>query len=36
MTEETIIKLETPMTNPIIAKNEVKENTPPLLDLRYL
>lgn len=25
-----------PIVKPIIAKNVVKENVPPLLDLRYL
>tara|TARA_B100001063_G_C16363718_1_gene357288 strand:- start:101 stop:259 length:159 start_codon:yes stop_codon:yes gene_type:complete len=32
----TIIKLLTPIERPKIARNEVNENTPPLLDLRYL
>ena len=32
----TIIKLATPIARPEIAKNEVNEKTPPLLDLKYL
>ena len=31
-----MIRLETPIVSPVIAKNDVKENTPPLLDLKYL
>tara|TARA_B100001057_G_scaffold104957_1_gene102425 strand:- start:1344 stop:1454 length:111 start_codon:yes stop_codon:yes gene_type:complete len=36
MTEVTTIKLEIPIERPIIANKVVKENVPPLLDLRYL
>tara|TARA_E500000178_G_scaffold317007_1_gene337225 strand:- start:3656 stop:3799 length:144 start_codon:yes stop_codon:yes gene_type:complete len=32
----TIIKLATPIDKPVIAKNDVKEKIPPLLDLKYL
>ena len=36
ITDVTTIKLEMPIAKPIIAKKVVKENVPPLLDLRYL
>jgi|TARA_B100001063_G_C16690338_1_gene516710 hypothetical protein len=32
----TIIKLDTPIVKPATAKKDVNENTPPLLDLKYL
>jgi len=31
-----MIKLAIPIESPVIARNEVKENIPPLLDLKYL
>ena len=36
ITDMTIIKLATPIDKPVIAKNDVKEKIPPLLDLKYL
>tara|TARA_B100000768_G_C11253841_1_gene365418 strand:+ start:841 stop:975 length:135 start_codon:yes stop_codon:yes gene_type:complete len=30
------MRLATPILKPVIAKNDVKEKTPPLLDLKYL
>jgi len=32
----TITRLAIPIERPDIAKNEVNEKTPPLLDLKYL
>jgi len=36
MTDMTTIRLETPILRPDIDRKEVKENTPPLLDLKDL
>jgi hypothetical protein len=36
ITDITIIRLLTPIINPNIARKEVNEKTPPLLDLKYL
>ena len=36
ITDITIIRLETPILKPITASNDVKDNAPPLLDLKYL